>query len=155
MVSFNCDTCGDVLTKVRFSLWWDFFLIVGKKKQGKIKNHALRCRIRKLSCLDCSTDFAYPSPELDAHTSCISEADKYGHTKKKRKQNGNQQKQPQQQQHQPQQPPKETSPEKKVEDKKSPAKEIVTKEQLKEAKRALKEAKKTYKALKKKLKTGE
>ncbi len=46
-----------------------------------------QCRIRKMSCLDCSTDFAFPSPELDAHTSCISEADKYGHTKnKKRKQ---------------------------------------------------------------------
>ena len=40
-----------------------------------------------MSCLDCSTDFAFPSAELDAHTSCISEADKYGHTKsKKRKQ---------------------------------------------------------------------
>jgi hypothetical protein len=56
---------------------------------------ARQCRIRKMSCLDCSTDFAFPSPELDAHTSCISEADKYGHNKnKKRKQ------QPKQQQHQ-------------------------------------------------------
>ncbi len=46
-----------------------------------------QCRIGKLSCLDCNTDFAYPSAELDAHTSCISEADKYGHNKnKKRKQ---------------------------------------------------------------------
>jgi hypothetical protein len=47
-----------------------------------------------MSCLDCSTDFAYPSAELDAHTSCISEADKYGHNKnKKRKQQPKQQQQ--------------------------------------------------------------
>lgn len=67
MVSFSCDACGDVLTK------------------GKIKTHAARCRIGRLSCLDCSTDFVFPSAALDAHTSCISEADKYGHTKQKQK----------------------------------------------------------------------
>jgi cell growth-regulating nucleolar protein len=59
MVSFNCDACGDVLTK------------------GKIKTHANRCRIGALSCLDCNTTFRFPSPELDAHTSCVSEAQRY------------------------------------------------------------------------------
>lgn len=59
MVSFNCDGCGDVVTK------------------GKIKNHANRCRIGSVSCLDCSRTFSYPSKELDAHTQCVSEAQKY------------------------------------------------------------------------------
>ncbi len=59
MVSFNCDGCGDVITK------------------GKIKAHAGRCRIGSMSCLDCSTTFRFPSAELDAHTQCISEAQKY------------------------------------------------------------------------------
>ncbi len=52
-------SCGDVITK------------------GKIKAHAGRCRIGSMSCLDCSTSFRYPSAELDAHTQCISEAQKY------------------------------------------------------------------------------
>lgn len=58
MVSFNCSGCGDVITK------------------GKIKAHAQRCHIGSLDCLDCRGTFAYPSAELDAHTSCVSEAQK-------------------------------------------------------------------------------
>jgi hypothetical protein len=140
MVSFNCDTCGDVLTK------------------GKIKNHAMRCRIRKLSCLDCSTDFAYPSAELDAHTSCISEADKYGHAKKKRKQ------QPQQKatESAPAASIKTTEPEGTEKPKIAASPQIqadesdkMIKKRLKEAKQAYVSAKKTYKKLKKELKHSE
>ncbi|KAK2743730.1 hypothetical protein FQN55_007134 [Onygenales sp. PD_40] len=56
MVSFQCEGCGDVLTK------------------KKTDSHRNQCRAN-LSCLDCSTEF--PGTSYRSHTSCISEAQKY------------------------------------------------------------------------------
>lgn len=55
MVSFNCDRCGDVV------------------KKQKLAQHYGRCRA-PVTCLDCSQQFMHPK---DAHTSCISEDEKY------------------------------------------------------------------------------
>ncbi len=41
MVSFNCDSCGDVLTKVCKDHGTCFFGF-SRQRQGKIKNHAMR-----------------------------------------------------------------------------------------------------------------
>ena len=55
MVSFNCDGCGDVV------------------KKPKLAQHYNRC-YAPFTCLDCSVQFATPK---DAHTSCITEDEKY------------------------------------------------------------------------------
>ncbi|WFC98634.1 RNA-binding ATPase activator esf2 [Malassezia yamatoensis] len=55
MVSFNCDGCGDVV------------------KKPKLAQHFKRC-YSPITCLDCSVQFASPQ---DAHTSCITEDEKY------------------------------------------------------------------------------
>ena len=147
MVSFNCECCGDVITK------------------GKIKNHANRCRIGALSCLDCSTTFRYvvstsmigslmtflarfPSKELDAHTSCISEAAKYGHGKgnsgKKRKQ-PEKKKQEDEAQKEAQKKAKQAA----EEAEKKKAELAAAKKEMDAAKKAYKEKKKAYKKLRK------
>jgi hypothetical protein len=53
MVSFVCDGCGDTV------------------KKPQTANHYQRCRA-PVSCLDCQTTF-YTPPEIQKHTSCISE----------------------------------------------------------------------------------
>lgn len=55
MVSFNCDGCGDVV------------------KKPKLAQHYGRCHA-PVTCLDCSQQFMHPK---DAHTSCVSEDEKY------------------------------------------------------------------------------
>ncbi|KAI3628103.1 hypothetical protein CBS14141_002104 [Malassezia furfur] len=55
MVSFNCDGCGDVV------------------KKPKLAQHYKRC-YAPFTCLDCSVQFASPQ---EAHTSCITEDEKY------------------------------------------------------------------------------
>lgn len=55
MVSFNCDGCGDVV------------------KKPKLAQHYKRC-YAPFTCLDCSVQFATPQ---EAHTSCITEDEKY------------------------------------------------------------------------------
>lgn len=58
MVSFYCDGCGDVI------------------KKPKVPNHIIRCRRSySFSCIDCNKVFK--GEEFKAHTSCISEAEKY------------------------------------------------------------------------------
>ncbi|KAH8602643.1 hypothetical protein B0O99DRAFT_499170 [Bisporella sp. PMI_857] len=57
MVSFSCEGCGDVLTK------------------KKLDGHRNQCRGASFSCLDCMVHFQ--GTEYRAHTSCISEAQKY------------------------------------------------------------------------------
>ncbi|KAL1957853.1 hypothetical protein VTO42DRAFT_5418 [Malbranchea cinnamomea] len=57
MVSFQCEACGDVLTK------------------KKLDPHRGRCHGAYFSCLDCMVTFQ--GTEYRAHTSCISEAQKY------------------------------------------------------------------------------
>ncbi|KAF2405398.1 hypothetical protein EJ06DRAFT_24183 [Trichodelitschia bisporula] len=57
MVSFSCEGCGDVLTK---------------KKLDSHKNH---CYGAEFTCLDCMVHFR--GVEYRAHTSCVSEAQKY------------------------------------------------------------------------------
>ncbi|KAH9844484.1 cell growth-regulating nucleolar protein-like [Teratosphaeria destructans] len=60
MVSFQCEGCGDVLTK------------------KKLDQHRNQCYGCSFSCLDCMVHFN--GTEYRAHTSCISEAQKYqGH----------------------------------------------------------------------------
>lgn len=60
MVSFSCEACGDVLTK------------------KKLDPHRNQCRGATFTCLDCMVHFY--GTEYRAHTSCISEAQKYqGH----------------------------------------------------------------------------
>ncbi|KAJ3105316.1 hypothetical protein HDU97_008213 [Phlyctochytrium planicorne] len=57
MVSFVCDYCQETL------------------KKAKLDQHAQRCRNAQFSCIDCSTTFQ--GTNYRAHTSCISEAEKY------------------------------------------------------------------------------
>ncbi|KAL3417980.1 LYAR-type C2HC zinc finger [Phlyctema vagabunda] len=57
MVSFSCEGCGDVLTK------------------KKLDPHRNQCRGASFTCLDCMVHFW--GTEYRAHTSCISEAQKY------------------------------------------------------------------------------
>ncbi|WPG99009.1 Hypothetical protein R9X50_00181100 [Acrodontium crateriforme] len=60
MVSFSCENCGDVLTK------------------KKLDPHRNQCRGATFTCLDCMVHFY--GTDYRAHTSCISEAQKYqGH----------------------------------------------------------------------------
>ncbi|KAK6582775.1 hypothetical protein PZA11_005183 [Diplocarpon coronariae] len=57
MVSFSCENCGDVLTK------------------KKLDSHRSQCYGASFTCLDCMVHFH--ATEYRAHTSCISEAQKY------------------------------------------------------------------------------
>lgn len=57
MVSFICDICQETL------------------KKPKLDNHFRRCPDAIFSCVDCSTTFT--GTDYRAHTSCISEAEKY------------------------------------------------------------------------------
>ncbi|TVY43160.1 UPF0743 protein [Lachnellula occidentalis] len=57
MVSFSCESCGDVLTK------------------KKLDPHRNQCRGASFTCLDCMVHFQ--GNEYRSHTSCISEAQKY------------------------------------------------------------------------------
>ncbi|KAF2810178.1 uncharacterized protein BDZ99DRAFT_306882 [Mytilinidion resinicola] len=57
MVSFSCENCGDVLTK------------------KKLDPHRNQCRGASFTCIDCMVHFY--GTEYRAHTSCISEAQKY------------------------------------------------------------------------------
>ncbi|KAL4949909.1 hypothetical protein BDW69DRAFT_173341 [Aspergillus filifer] len=57
MVSFSCEGCGDVLTK------------------KKLDPHRNQCRGATFTCIDCMTHFQGTS--YRAHTSCMSEAQKY------------------------------------------------------------------------------
>ncbi|ORY11214.1 hypothetical protein BCR34DRAFT_329045 [Clohesyomyces aquaticus] len=57
MVSFSCENCGDVLTK------------------KKLDGHRNQCHGAIFTCLDCQTTFQGAS--YKAHTSCISEDQKY------------------------------------------------------------------------------
>lgn len=84
MVSFSCEGCGDVLTK------------------KKLDGHRNQCRGATFTCLDCMVHFW--GTEYKAHTSCISEAQKYqGALYKPEKQKGKQnQNQNNKQQQQPQ-----------------------------------------------------
>ena len=68
MPSFTCGTCSDVLTK------------------AKMKKHTERCRPwTAVSCLDCTAQFAIGTDEgwnaFLGHTSCVTEAERYGHHK--------------------------------------------------------------------------
>lgn len=44
-------------------------------KKNQVKNHFSQCRSRNFTCVDCSKSLT--GQELDAHTVCISEAEKY------------------------------------------------------------------------------
>ncbi|KAL2023466.1 hypothetical protein VTK56DRAFT_2462 [Thermocarpiscus australiensis] len=57
MVSFSCEACGDVLTK------------------KKLDPHRNRCRGATFTCIDCMVHF--PGTEYRAHTSCMTEEQKY------------------------------------------------------------------------------
>ncbi|EFQ98307.1 hypothetical protein MGYG_01340 [Nannizzia gypsea CBS 118893] len=57
MVSFQCENCGDVLTK------------------KKLDSHRGQCRGASFSCLDCMVHFQ--GTEYRSHTSCMTEAQKY------------------------------------------------------------------------------
>ncbi|KAM7223136.1 hypothetical protein V8F06_001349 [Rhypophila decipiens] len=57
MVSFQCEGCGDVLTK------------------KKLDPHRNRCRGATFSCIDCMVHF--PGFEYRSHTSCMTEDQKY------------------------------------------------------------------------------
>ncbi|KAF2157211.1 hypothetical protein K461DRAFT_273357 [Myriangium duriaei CBS 260.36] len=57
MVSFQCESCGDVFTK------------------GKLDKHRGQCRGASFTCLDCMVHFQGTS--YKSHTSCMSEAQKY------------------------------------------------------------------------------
>ena len=57
MVSFVCDYCQETI------------------KKPKLEAHKSRCRYAQFSCIDCSVSFQ--GTEYRAHTSCISEAEKY------------------------------------------------------------------------------
>ncbi|CAG8120676.1 unnamed protein product [Penicillium olsonii] len=57
MVSFSCEACGDVLTK------------------KKLDPHRGQCRGASFTCIDCMVHFY--GTEYRAHTSCMSEAQKY------------------------------------------------------------------------------
>ncbi|KAK5123861.1 hypothetical protein LTR85_002057 [Meristemomyces frigidus] len=69
MVSFSCENCGDVLTK------------------KKLDQHRNQCRGATFTCLDCMVHFY--GTDYRAHTSCISEAQKYqGHLYKDKDKKG-------------------------------------------------------------------
>ncbi|KAJ3022630.1 hypothetical protein HKX48_005692 [Thoreauomyces humboldtii] len=57
MVSFVCESCQETL------------------KKPKLEQHTYRCQYAQFSCIDCSKTFQ--GTEYRAHTSCISEAEKY------------------------------------------------------------------------------
>ncbi|KAM7205794.1 hypothetical protein V8F20_003027 [Naviculisporaceae sp. PSN 640] len=57
MVSFQCEGCGDVLTK------------------KKLDPHRSRCQGATFSCIDCMVHF--PGTEYRSHTSCMTEEQKY------------------------------------------------------------------------------
>ncbi|KAI8820823.1 LYAR-type C2HC zinc finger-domain-containing protein [Fimicolochytrium jonesii] len=57
MVSFVCDSCQETL------------------KKAKLDQHTYRCHYAQFTCIDCSTTFQ--GTDYKAHTSCISEAEKY------------------------------------------------------------------------------
>jgi len=58
MVYFTCNGCGESM------------------KKNQVDKHVMRCRrCEVLSCMDCQKDF--PGDSYKAHTSCISEAEKY------------------------------------------------------------------------------
>ncbi|KAL0939127.1 LYAR-type C2HC zinc finger [Colletotrichum truncatum] len=69
MVSFSCESCGDVLTK------------------KKLDPHRNRCRGATYTCIDCMVYF--PGTEYRSHTSCMSEAQKYQGALYKEKNNNN------------------------------------------------------------------
>ncbi|QDS67649.1 hypothetical protein FKW77_004695 [Venturia effusa] len=73
MVSFSCEACNDVLTK------------------KKLDQHRNQCRGCTFTCLDCSVHFQ--GLDYRAHTSCISEAQKYQGALYKEKRKGPKQKQ--------------------------------------------------------------
>ncbi|KAE9978705.1 hypothetical protein BLS_000359 [Venturia inaequalis] len=73
MVSFSCESCNDVLTK------------------KKLDQHRNQCRGCTFTCLDCSVHFQ--GVDYRAHTSCISEAQKYQGALYKEKKKGPKQKQ--------------------------------------------------------------
>ncbi|KAL2610112.1 hypothetical protein R1flu_028685 [Riccia fluitans] len=58
MVWFQCEDCGENL------------------KKPKLTSHFNRCSAHKLSCIDCGVIFDQQS--VQAHTSCVSEVEKYG-----------------------------------------------------------------------------
>lgn len=58
MVWFQCEDCGDNL------------------KKPKLPNHFRQCSAFKLSCIDCGQVFG--QQEVEGHTQCITEAEKYG-----------------------------------------------------------------------------
>ncbi|PXF43719.1 hypothetical protein BWQ96_06549 [Gracilariopsis chorda] len=58
MVSFSCDACQNVFTK------------------PKVERHLYNCPTSTVSCIDCGTVFDRHT--IRAHTSCITEAEKYG-----------------------------------------------------------------------------
>ncbi|KAL3678437.1 hypothetical protein R1sor_021393 [Riccia sorocarpa] len=58
MVWFQCEDCGENL------------------KKPKLASHFNRCSAYKLSCIDCGVIFDQQS--VQAHTSCVSEVEKYG-----------------------------------------------------------------------------
>lgn len=64
MPSFVCDACQSTL------------------KKAQLDGHAQRCRRATFSCIDCYKSFASRA-EYSAHTSCITEVQKY-HDKKQR-----------------------------------------------------------------------
>ncbi|KAI9497428.1 LYAR-type C2HC zinc finger-domain-containing protein [Zychaea mexicana] len=66
MVSFQCDNCGDIV------------------KKPKLDQHRNRCHAT-FTCIDCSTTFQ--GTAYKAHTSCISEAEKYQKSLYKKKGN--------------------------------------------------------------------
>ncbi|KAK0618523.1 hypothetical protein B0T17DRAFT_341716 [Bombardia bombarda] len=57
MVSFSCESCGDIFTK------------------KKLDPHRNRCRGATFTCIDCMVHF--PGTEYRNHTSCMSEDQKY------------------------------------------------------------------------------
>ncbi|CAN8099415.1 unnamed protein product [Discula destructiva] len=71
MVSFQCEACGDVLTK------------------KKLDPHRNRCRGATFSCIDCMVQFY--GTEYRTHTSCMTEEQKYQGAlyKPKKAKNGN------------------------------------------------------------------
>ncbi|KAL6519196.1 hypothetical protein OROGR_018516 [Orobanche gracilis] len=58
MVWFQCEDCGDNL------------------KKPKLANHFRQCSAFKLSCIDCGQVFG--QQDVESHTQCITESEKYG-----------------------------------------------------------------------------
>lgn len=57
MPSFVCESCNDVV------------------KKSTVKKHRFQCDAAAFSCIDCNRTFV--GADVDAHTACISEAEKY------------------------------------------------------------------------------